>query len=59
MIKQVWLVQCDFCGKEEHAKIVSGQYNETETALPDGWGYGYTKAFHCCPECHERLSRSK
>ena len=39
MLKQIWIAECDLCGKIERAKAVSGQYNETDYTLPDGWSY--------------------
>lgn len=51
MLKQVWIAQCDLCGKEEKAKAVRGRYDEPEQTLPDGWKCGYNKAFHLCGEC--------
>lgn len=57
MIKQIWVAQCDVCGKIENAKITMGRYNEEGHTLPDGWGYGYTKDIHLCPECSKRIAK--
>lgn len=51
MRKQVWIIQCDICGKSENSKLQSGRYNDIEVSLPDGWGYGYNKSCHLCPDC--------
>lgn len=53
MIKQVWVVQCDLCGKTENARMKHGQYNEQQPTLPIGWSEGYNKDFHCCPKCSQ------
>ncbi|MBQ8697390.1 MAG: hypothetical protein IJ521_00100 [Schwartzia sp.] len=57
MIKQVWVAQCDLCGKIENAKLVAGRYNETAPTLPEGWICGYNKDFHCCPECAKQIEK--
>ena len=57
MIKQIWIAQCDCCGKIEQARMMDGQYNELLATLPIGWGYGYNKDFHCCPECSKRMAK--
>lgn len=57
MIKQVYIVQCDICGKIDLAKISSGQYNETNYILPDEWNYGHTKEIHLCPDCYNKITR--
>ncbi len=51
MLKQIWIAECDLCGKTEKAKAKDGRYNETVYGLPDGWGYGHNKNFIVCPEC--------
>ena len=43
MIKQVWVAQCDLCGKMENARVVPGRYNEQQATLPIGWSNGYNK----------------
>lgn len=57
MIKQIWIAQCDLCGKTEEAgrRTSIGQYNEAGHTLPKGWGYGYTEKIHLCQECFERM----
>lgn len=55
MIKKVWLVQCDLCGKMEKARLVDRQYNEQQPTLPTGWGYNYNGRVHLCPECFKRV----
>ena len=50
-IKQVWICECDLCGKTEKIKLTSGRYNGTEYTLPDGWSNGYNENFHLCPNC--------
>lgn len=57
MIKKVWIAQCDLCGKVENARMVTGQYNESEPALPTGWICGYNKDFHCCSECAKQIAK--
>ena len=51
MLKQIWIAECDLCGKTENAKRALGKYYETGYTLPDGWGYGHNKNFIICPEC--------
>lgn len=51
MLKQIWIAECDLCGKTKRAKTVSGRYNETSYDLPYGWGYAHNKNFTLCPEC--------
>ncbi|MBR0278826.1 MAG: hypothetical protein IJQ75_02450 [Synergistaceae bacterium] len=51
MKKQVWIVECDLCGKIERAREVEERYNEIGYDLPKGWGYGHNKNFTICPEC--------
>ncbi|MBR3623056.1 MAG: hypothetical protein IKN43_06895 [Selenomonadaceae bacterium] len=53
-LKQLWIAQCDLCGKIENARINTGQYNEVERTLPVGWGYVHNKNMHLCPECAKR-----
>lgn len=57
MIKQIWIAQCDVCGKMENARIMMGRYNEEEHMLPIGWGNGYTEDIHLCPECSKRMMK--
>ena len=57
MIKQMWIAQCDVCGKMENARTTMGQYNEDVHTLPIGWGYGYTEDIHLCPECSKRMMK--
>ncbi len=54
MIRQIWIAECDLCGRMEAAKAKSGRYNENDYTLPDGWGYGHNKNFTLCPECLAR-----
>ena len=56
MIRQIWVAECDLCGRMEVAKAKSGRYNENDYTLPDGWGYGHNKNFTLCPECLSRKS---
>ena len=56
MIRQIWIAECDFCGKTEKAKAKDGRYNETFYGLPEGWRRGNNKDFTICPECLARLS---
>ena len=56
MIRQIWITECDLCGKTEKAKPKSGRYNETDYTLPDGWCHGHNQNFFVCPECLARLS---
>lgn len=46
----VWMCQCDLCGKEEKA-IMTNQ----RPTLPIGWGYNYDGRVHLCPECFKRV----
>ena len=57
MIKQVWMAECDFCGKMERARITGGQYNEDVHILPVGWKYGVNDDFCVCDDCYKRLRR--
>lgn len=57
MIKQIWIAQCDLCGKTEPARMVSGRYNETEPTLPIGWERAYNKKVHFCPECAKLVDK--
>lgn len=57
MIKQIWIAQCDLCGKMENARIIMDQYNEEGHTLPIGWGEGYNKDVHLCPECSKRMMK--
>ena len=57
MIKQIWIAQCDLCGKMENARITMGQYNEDTYTLPIGWSEGYNKDVHLCPECSKRIAK--
>lgn len=58
MIRQVWIVECDLCGRTEEAKCAFKRQlgNATDYTLPDGWGYGHNKDFTLCPDC---LARNK
>ena len=56
MIKKLWIVQCDFCGKIENAKMVYDSRNDNYPTLPAGWSTGQNKDFHLCPECSGRLN---
>ena len=51
MLKQVWIAECDLCGKVERAKetVANG---ETIYTLPYGWAWGISD-IKCtvCPEC--------
>ncbi|MBR0264370.1 MAG: hypothetical protein IJQ60_10880 [Prevotella sp.] len=49
--KQVWVAECDLCGKTEPARRTTGRYNETEHTLPEGWAHGVNKNFCVCPDC--------
>lgn len=55
MLKQVWIVECDLCGKVERAKSVLGRYNETDYTLPEGWKHGHNKNCTFCPECGKEI----
>ena len=50
-IKQIWIAECDMCGKTERAHPKPGRYNETDYEPPLGWGHGANKDFIICPEC--------
>ena len=58
MIKQVWIVQCDLCGKIERAKEHFSARNENFAEIPDGWGNGYNKDCHLCPDCLQHVMQS-
>ncbi len=51
MLKQIWIAECDMCGRTEEAKAVIGRYTETGYDLPDGWSRAHNKNFILCPEC--------
>ena len=51
MLKQIWIAECDLCGKTEEAKIIPGRYNEREVVIPKGWSNAHNKEFILCPEC--------
>lgn len=56
MIKTLTIAQCDACGKISPAKPCSGQYNETEYVLPDGWKKSeYNDQFCICQECRKKF----
>ena len=57
IIKQIWVAQCDVCGKTENARIMVGAYNDEVHTLPVGWGYGYNENMHLCPECSKRIMK--
>ena len=59
MIKQIWITQCDLCGKTEKVRLGSGQYNETTPYLPEGWERGHNKEFHVCPECSKYREKER
>ena len=58
-LKQIWVAQCDLCGRLEHAKNVPGRYNNTDYIVPDGWDRGQNKDFVLCPECLSVIRRNK
>lgn len=51
MRKQIWVVQCDTCGKTGNALLLSDRYNSIEIRLPNGWSFGFHKDVHLCPDC--------
>ncbi len=52
MIKQIWIAECDICGKTEKAQIMLGRYyNDNEHTLPDGWIRLKNKDICICPDC--------
>lgn len=53
MLRQVWIAECDWCGKTEYAQHTNGRY-EPEYVLPVGWAKGASKNFCVCPECLAR-----
>lgn len=55
MIKQIWIAECDVCGKTAKARVGSGQYNEEVHNLPPDWHRGHNKDFCLCPDCYKRL----
>ena len=58
MIKQITVAECDICGRTEKAKQVSGQYNETDYKLPEGWMVSEANRKFCiCPECWKKLKK--
>jgi hypothetical protein len=54
MLKQVWIAECDLCGKVEPAQRKNGRYNEIDYVLPIDWSQGVNKNFCICPECLSR-----
>ena len=51
MLKQIYVAQCDLCGKIESAKQTFFR-NEYEYSLPDGWSKSAVNANVClCPAC--------
>ena len=56
-LKQLWIAQCDLCGKIKNLRITTGQYNEVECTLPTDWRYGRNKNMHLCPECAKRIMK--
>ena len=52
-IKQVWMAECDICGRTEPARAVSGRYNETDYILM------YNRKMCACPECTRALDERK
>ena len=58
-IKQVWMAECDICGRTEPARAVSGRYNETDYMLPLNWGLMYNRKMCACPECTRALDERK
>lgn len=56
MIKQIYVCECDICGKVEKAKPASYR-NETDYTIPDGWTYGANKEVCICTECSQKLSK--
>lgn len=55
MIKQIYIVECDICGKTEKARIGCGRYNEDVRNLPIEWHRGNNRDFCICPECYKAL----
>lgn len=54
MLKQIWIAECDLCGRTEECNEGKGFYNDsfhTNYTLPDGWCHGHNKDFLVCPEC--------
>ena len=51
MLKQIWVAECDLCGKVEPARKITSN-NETRYILPLGWAWGISD-IKCavCPEC--------
>ena len=51
MLKQMWIAECDLCGKVERAREITTN-NETRYILPSGWAWGISD-IKCavCPEC--------
>ena len=41
MLRQIWIAECDLCGKIEPAQHTNGRY-EPEYVLPAGWGQKIT-----------------
>ena len=54
MIKQIYVCECDICGKVEKAKPVSYR-NETDYTMPDDWTYGANKEVCICTNCSQKL----
>lgn len=50
-----YIAACDICGEIEDAKAVSGQYNETEYTVPDGWLKVSFSSVILCPKCRKKL----
>ncbi len=60
MLKQIWIAECDLCGKRVPARRTSGRNNEPEFVLPAGWTRGASNySFTVCPECAEVVSTKK
>ena len=58
LLKQVWICECDICGKNARATMKLERDNNSEPSMPDGWCYAYNPKIHICPECAKTLLES-
>ena len=59
MIKQIWIAECDCCGKVVPAVEKSGYRDDPIYLPPDNWGRGYNQSFIVCPDCKADCSLKK
>jgi len=58
MLIKIMVAECDICGRTDKAVRTSGQYNEDEYRLPDGWMSSKVNGSFCfCPKCAAALEK--